>query len=192
LNECEHLLNEIEGHAQSPTATPQQLLALLEGMPSSTVDAPRKFSADMITRLDQIAGQNSGSVPVHGRLFAQWLHYAFPHECPLPVVAEHALTPSAWLNGAAIGSVEEREQHIQSTEEMELSGEHTLPEWHEEEILPLTDARRERSSLSAVVRTVMQGAAILFVLKAAYSALQTAVCAHQGTEWKDKKGALPI
>jgi len=23
-------------------------------------------------------------VPLHGRLFAQWLHYVFPHECPFP------------------------------------------------------------------------------------------------------------
>merc|ERR1719281_2166442 len=27
-------------------------------------------------------------VQLHGRLFAQWLHYAFPHECPYPHLSE--------------------------------------------------------------------------------------------------------
>merc|ERR1719169_390075 len=36
--------------------------------------------------LDEIVGHSGASgVPLHGRLLAQWLHYAFPHECPYPV-----------------------------------------------------------------------------------------------------------
>jgi len=35
-------------------------------------------------QLEQIAKAQGGMVPVHGRLFAQWLHYAFPRECPFP------------------------------------------------------------------------------------------------------------
>ena len=27
---------------------------------------------------------NQGTVPLHGRLFAQWVHHASPRECPLP------------------------------------------------------------------------------------------------------------
>merc|ERR1719510_1400266 len=35
-------------------------------------------------QLRQIAEAHNGRIPLHGRLFAQWLHYAFPRECPFP------------------------------------------------------------------------------------------------------------
>jgi hypothetical protein len=193
LSECEHLMNEIEGHVRGPTATSQQLLGLLSNVSSTTVDAPRTFSSDMTKRLSQIANQNEGTIPVHGRLFGQWLHYAFPYECPLPITAQNALTPSAWLNGAAIGTMEEREQHIQTVEELDLVGEHSTAEWTEEEILPFVDQpNRKKSGFFGFMRFIMMVSAILFVFKAGYESLQTAMCAHQGTEYKDKKCALPI
>jgi len=193
LSECEHLMNEIEAHVKGPLAMPQQLLSMLSNMSSTTVDAPRTFSKDMINRLSQISDQNEGTVPIHGRLFGQWLHYAFPFECPLPMSAQSALTPSAWLNGAAIGTVEEREQHLQLVEDLDLVGEHVLAEWTEEEILPFVEQpSRSRGGLYAVVRLAMMGCALLFVFKAGYESLQKAVCVHQGTEYKEKHGALPI
>jgi len=192
LSECEHIMNEIEGHVKGPTATSEQLLSLLASMSSTTVDAPRTFSPDMTKRLTQIANQNEGTIPIHGRLFGQWLHYAFPHECPLPIAAHNALTPSAWLNGAAIGTTEEREQHIQTAEELDLAGEHAAGEWTDEEILPFTEkATRKKSGFVAFSRFFMMVSAILFV-KVGCEQLQNAVCAHQGKEYKDKKCALPI
>lgn len=193
LSECEHLMNEIEAHTKGPTATHQQLLSLLSNMSSTTVDAPRTFSPDMTQRLAQIADQNDGTIPIHGRLFGQWLHYAFPFECPLPMSAQNALTPSAWLNGAAIGTTQEREQHIQIAEDLDLAGEHSTAEWTEEEILPFAEQpARKKSGFLGFMRFVMMVSAILFVFKAAYESLQKAVNAHQGTEYKDKKCALPI
>jgi hypothetical protein len=193
LSECEHLMNEIEGHARGPMATSRQLLSLLSNMSSTTVDAPRVFSPAMMTRLEQISDQNEGTIPIHGRLFGQWLHYAFPFECPLPVAGQTALTPSAWLNGAAIGTLAEREEHIQTADQLELSGEQSSSDWTEEEILPFVDQpSRKSTGFSGFMRFIMMVSAILFVFKAAYESLQKAVCAHQGTEWKDKKCALPI
>merc|ERR1740121_1857288 len=46
-------------------------------------DAPRR-SGHPRTQLEEIASAHGGQVPIHGRLFAQWLHYAFPRECPFP------------------------------------------------------------------------------------------------------------
>merc|ERR1719271_374242 len=39
-------------------------------------------------------------VPLHGRLFSQWLHYVFPSECqyPHPVGASEAISPARWFN----------------------------------------------------------------------------------------------
>jgi len=194
LSECEHLMNDIEAHTRGPTATQQQLLTLLANMSSSTVDAPRIFSPDMIKRLSQIADQNDGTVPIHGRLFGQWLHYAFPYECPLPITGQSALTPSAWLNAAALATTkEERDQHIQSAEQMDLAGETTLTEWTDEEILPFAEHPvQKRNGFLGFMRFVMMASAIVFALKAAYDSLQKAVDAHQGTDYKDKKCALPI
>ena len=28
--------------------------------------------------------EHGGKVPIHGRLFAQWLHYVFPRDCAFP------------------------------------------------------------------------------------------------------------
>lgn len=194
LSECEHLMNDIEGHVKGPAASSKQLLSMLSNMSSTTVDAPRTFSPSMKSRLDQIADQNEGTIPIHGRLFGQWLHYAFPHECPLPVAGVNALTPSAWLNGAAIGTASEREIHIQTSDELELSGHQSATEWTDEEILPFVDQPvRKGGGFWGFMRFVMMASAILFVFKAAYESLQKALCAHQGKNWRDeKKCALPI
>ena len=34
----------------------------------------------MVSQLQSIAKEHGGQVPIHGRLFAQWLHYVFPRE----------------------------------------------------------------------------------------------------------------
>merc|ERR1740123_1200814 len=35
-------------------------------------------------RLEEIAWHHGGHVPLHGRLFAQWLHHVYPMQCPYP------------------------------------------------------------------------------------------------------------
>jgi len=56
-------------------------------MPSDTVDAPRNLSSALVGRLNEIAQNHGGRVPLHGRLFSQWMHHAHPNECPYPQVA---------------------------------------------------------------------------------------------------------
>jgi len=87
LNECDELLGKIEARIGSPTADPGLVSAVVSGLQSDTVDAPRNLSAVLLTRLDEIAQHNAGLVTLHGRLFAQWLHHAYPRECPFPHTA---------------------------------------------------------------------------------------------------------
>merc|ERR1719389_429393 len=47
-------------------------------------DEPPKLDASLKKQLWRIAETHGGQVPLHGRLFAQWLHYVFPQECPFP------------------------------------------------------------------------------------------------------------
>lgn len=38
--------------------------------------------ADMLKSLDIIASSPGGAMPIHGRVFADWLHKVFPRDCP--------------------------------------------------------------------------------------------------------------
>eukprot|EP00928_Gymnodinium_smaydae_P011817 TRINITY_DN14325_c0_g2_i1.p1 TRINITY_DN14325_c0_g2~~TRINITY_DN14325_c0_g2_i1.p1 ORF type:complete len:543 (+),score=97.55 TRINITY_DN14325_c0_g2_i1:67-1695(+) len=87
LNECESLLSEIEGSINAPAARPERLAKLLSHLPSATVEAPRDMPATLLQRLESVAEQYQGVVPLHGRLFAQILHHIYPRECPYPQVA---------------------------------------------------------------------------------------------------------
>merc|ERR1719456_1749472 len=53
-------------------------------MVDAEYDEPQNLTAQMVSKLFLVAAQHGGQVPLHGRLFSQWLHYAFPYECPYP------------------------------------------------------------------------------------------------------------
>jgi len=85
--ECETLLGELESAVQAPTASPGAILSIVRKMTSQTTldhDEPAHLDGNMVAQLEQVAKSNGGMVPLHSRLFAQWLHYVFPHECPYP------------------------------------------------------------------------------------------------------------
>merc|ERR1719401_1298467 len=87
VNDCEVLLDEIETKVGAPAARPAEILAIVGNMSSQTTlddDFPQHLEGSLTSQLEQIAGAHGGEVPLHGRLFAQWLHYAFPRECPFP------------------------------------------------------------------------------------------------------------
>mmetsp|Transcript_42902 Transcript_42902/g.68547 ORF Transcript_42902/g.68547 Transcript_42902/m.68547 type:complete len:566 (-) Transcript_42902:99-1796(-) len=86
-SECENLLGDIEAAIGTPTAEPQILLPLIGNMSAMTSvdeDDMPTLEGSLTEQLEQIANIHGGKVPLHGRLFAQWLHYAFPRECPFP------------------------------------------------------------------------------------------------------------
>jgi len=84
IHECTSLLNRIEVQLQKPTAKASQILQLVSGLSSPTIEAPRNLSAALVGSLEKVAHMHGGEIPMHGRLFAQWMHYAFPYECPYP------------------------------------------------------------------------------------------------------------
>jgi len=97
-NKCEHLIGHLERALEASSAAPERIAALVAALPSDTVDAPRELPTALTTRLHEIAEHHGGAVPLHGRLFSQWLHHAYPRECPFPHVdgVENPLTPEAW------------------------------------------------------------------------------------------------
>ena len=93
-------MGRVERAVVAPSASPSQVAGLVASLRSDTVDAPRNLSASLLTRLHEIADHHDGQVPLHGRLFAQWMHHAYPLECPYPHVAgtTSPLTPDEWLD----------------------------------------------------------------------------------------------
>merc|ERR1719159_796918 len=104
-------MGQIEKEFANPDASPAEISSLVAGLSTSTVEAPRSLSAPLLQKLDQIAEGHHGSVPLHGRLFAQWMHHAFPRECPFPHVAG-TTTPQAaseWIEQAGTARATQKE-----------------------------------------------------------------------------------
>lgn len=84
LNECEGLLQQIEIEVGKPSATSKEIL---DAMSRIKMTSFTTIVSNFQTKLEDIAARSNGKVPLHGRLFAQWLHYVFPRQCPFPHAA---------------------------------------------------------------------------------------------------------
>merc|ERR1719198_910949 len=64
----------------------------------------------LLQELHSLADQ-SGQVPLHGRALAQWMHRAFPFECPAPHSQKvtNPKTPDEWMgeSGLEVAELEE-------------------------------------------------------------------------------------
>jgi len=83
-SECEDLFGALERKLQTPAASVDQILSVISSLSSSTVQAPRNLSQQLVSRLSDLSNIQGGDVILHSRLFSQWMHSAFPHECPYP------------------------------------------------------------------------------------------------------------
>jgi len=140
-NECESLMGRFEREIAAPEATPDAIAKIAGELSSPSVTAPREISETLMNRLDDIAAQHDRLVPIHGRLFAQWMHHAYPRECPYPHVASN-LSPEEWLDETteeAIASEEEMQSFTNVTDsaatEVLARGEDLMPWSQEEELL---------------------------------------------------------
>jgi len=124
-NECEDLLGHVEQEIKADTATPEAIAAIVEKLPSDSVVAPRTLSATLRSRLDQVAAANAGRVPLHGRLFAQWMHHAFPHECPFPHQAgtTNPLSPDDWMTESGQSAYASKEEIASSISVLTVSAD---------------------------------------------------------------------
>jgi hypothetical protein len=139
--ECEAVLNDVEDAVGAPVASPEQILPLVGNM-TDFDDEPPKLDDSLRTQLLRIADMHGGKVPLHGRLFAQWLHYVFPRECPFPhkAGAHKALSPQQFGQDY-IASDSEVKTHAAKRNETvspmldELGETQWMSQWSEEEEL---------------------------------------------------------
>lgn len=187
VDECKSIMSDLEGAVRAPSAPPARLLRLVESL-GAAGDA--ELSDDLKDKLQAIAAHHGGMVPLHGRLFAQWLHLAFPSECSYPHIPEDptAASADALLAGDYITTAEDMEVHLKAGEKLDHVRE--TPEasaWTDDEVLPLLE--RPASGSESWLRTGMLVVLLLAVLRAAGNMLQGAMSTFRGA---NSKGSLPM
>jgi len=100
IDECDSLLAHLEAGLGAEEASPGDIARIVSTLPSDTVPAPRILSESLYRRLSEIAEHHGGKVQLHGRLFAQWMHHAYPRECSYPHVSgtTNPTLPLAFMN----------------------------------------------------------------------------------------------
>merc|ERR1719203_684527 len=87
LDECEPIMAYFEARLASPHASVRDILRLVVtstrklNISISISTSPSLSPRDM---LENIAAKHDGSIPLHGRLFAQWMHHMYPAQCAYP------------------------------------------------------------------------------------------------------------
>jgi len=157
IDECEALLGHLETAIAKPEATTERIFELVSKLPSATVVAPRALSLDLKQRLEDIASHHDGSVPLHGRLFAQWLHHAYPRECPYPHISgsTNPMTTSEWRENDN-RSVSATQSEMQEVVERYNSSATpaSIPWTHHEELIVEKAPKASKESSSSWLRTI--------------------------------------
>jgi len=174
INECESLLAHLEREIAAPEGEPKLIAELVASLPTATVQAPRSLPTGLRERLDEMA-EGHGTVPLHGRLFAQWMHHAFPRECPYPHLAgtTNPQTADEYMaeTGAITIATEDEMRRLVEEHRSQLDSQGTpkqlqndeLP-WHpEEELLVVrpTPKAASRGILAQGVRSFFMFAALV-------------------------------
>eukprot|EP00928_Gymnodinium_smaydae_P024016 TRINITY_DN19581_c0_g1_i1.p1 TRINITY_DN19581_c0_g1~~TRINITY_DN19581_c0_g1_i1.p1 ORF type:complete len:591 (+),score=122.50 TRINITY_DN19581_c0_g1_i1:70-1773(+) len=192
ISECEDVMSEIEVHVQSPRASADHIIRVVENITTSSVDAPRELRSELKTKLRAIAERHGDSVPLYGRLFAQWLHFSFPNECPYPVAVDGAnLMPSKWASTSTVAAKGEVEEIKASSSSMFVDSEDqgvSEAEWSDEEVLPLRDLRD--GPLASAFSLGIKFLPVLLVLRGAYTLCKAAASLHGGRYADDSSKTL--
>jgi len=195
-DECEGLLGHIERHVTAPTAQPAQLIQIVSTLSSDTVDAPRNLSVLLVSRLHEIASTHGGSVPLHGRLFAQWMHHAYPRECPFPHVTGEGspLAANNWMNESIrdmtkndlIKYVEDSRVSLAASAGATGGSDGELP-WLAVEELFVDHRATPLATMFGTLRTWMHCALLLSValtMARTFKSSLTSVCQDQKQVWR--------
>lgn len=141
LNACEAFLNDIEVAIGEPVGLPEDILRSLSNI-TNFEDNVFSIAPGMSAQLQRIADTHGGKVPLHGRLFAQWLHFLLPHECPFPhkTGTYHAQAPSE-DDGSYLASQDDIQYHAHKRDSnltlamAEMEEAQMMSQWSEEEEL---------------------------------------------------------
>jgi len=180
LNNCDSIMDEIEHKVLAPATSPDRLLGVVNNISNQAL------SQNLVQKLQSIAERHGGEVPLHGRLFAQWLHFAFPHECPFPAILKSAdmLSTSQWGSSTYSASEEDRMNLALSADVAITNAADVEVDdlWSDSEVLPVHDEPRQPlgTTVAAIVRGSVQLAAVFLGLRSIMAAWKAAMGSSDG------------
>jgi len=178
-NPCQDFYSDLEAAVGAPEGEPEHILAIVSNFTYGFDDAAPRITKGLKAQLQEIAQANHGKIPLHGRLFAQWLHFVLPTECPFPRQSGSTigLTPWEFGYGTHAASVKEMRDTIKEDKARranyskvtmdDAESEDFMNSWnHEEELLSSHLSQRPRStrSLRDTVRPILYAIATISVL----------------------------
>jgi hypothetical protein len=83
-NTCEALLDRVERALGKSEATPTEIVTAIEDPTAALEPGFQGLNPWLRKRLDNLARHHGGNVPLHGRLFMQWMHFVHPRDCAYP------------------------------------------------------------------------------------------------------------
>jgi len=96
MDECADLYSHVEKQLGKPEATAAEIIAVVQGLSSATTCTilPDRLREN----LHSLAAKNGGRVSLHGKAFAEWMHFVYPRECTWPQKfgPAHSQTMEEW------------------------------------------------------------------------------------------------
>merc|ERR1712008_57520 len=157
----------IEWAVEGPTAKPDVLVAAVGSlMNTSIMMNDQQLPDNLVKKLADIARRHGNAVPLHGRQFAQWLHLAFPRECPYPHIAHkdaagNALM-SSFFNPPVSRTAPARGDNLTA------ALEDPLTQWTDDEVLPLAEKVEGAAAPCGWCRSILR---IIFMVLAVVALL---------------------
>jgi len=136
-NDCDSIISEIEVAVSWATASADRLFDIVSNITVGLDDQRPKLTSTMKSQLHDIAAGHGGQIPIHGRLFSQWLHYIFPKDCPFPHKAGTVSSMSPMQYGAYMASEREIRKHAGETHNESNGTDENdwMSQWSEDEEL---------------------------------------------------------
>jgi len=149
MTECNGIMTEIEAKVAQPTAQASHILEIVSNMTSASLweDDSFHIGDSLAAQLRSVEAAHGGEVPLHGRLYLQWLHYAFPRQCPFPhKTGSVAVTAPSEFSGDYVASLQDMQAIRARENETVLPSNATaakeelqwMSQWSEEEELLVT------------------------------------------------------
>jgi len=148
ISMCEKLMTHLESAVQAPSAEPERILEIMSS--SIPFHDEINISDALASKLHSIADRNHGEVPIYGRLFSQWMHFAFPTECPYPAIVANSsqLLPSTFKVKKNILETDAGKAKIQKSRSAELSADAVLEHlWDDLEIFAVPLPPRSQKAM---------------------------------------------
>jgi len=116
IDACEDLVNHVERRLGAPEASTQDVIAVVSALPSTSQPA-RVLDDTLVHELERLASMHGGKVPIHGRLFALWMHHAYPRDCPYPHAAgtTDPMMPNEYVRRTGLPYLEPKEAMLKLT-----------------------------------------------------------------------------